>query len=187
MRRLILALLALFVASPAWAQVNYPRISSVTANPAGAATNTTIFRRDMGMDCVFDGTRWLSTLRTTIPLANMDNLAPVTAANHWLRGVNPFTGQYALWAESVRFSTLTDIATSAANYRTFTLKANPSNATLASGLSTQNDAQFVWAAKTATINAVIASTDIEFEAYGSATGTPSSYASAAIVARVICP
>lgn len=68
----------------------------VTANPAGPATNTEIFRSDRGLDFYYDGTRWLSkqVFGATMGVTDTGTTFPISATGGAYRGGNIWFGIY---------------------------------------------------------------------------------------------
>lgn len=155
-----------------------------TSFPGSPASGDTIFRTDRGIDYYWDGTRWLSTQLFSYTIAAQDALNPATATNQFNRAANPFFGVYAIYVEKLSIGMLNS-AVVASNYRTFVLKSNPADTTLASGIVTSGHTQNVWTGISTTVNAVVPSTECEFDLYGSPTGSPVTYVAAAITYRLI--
>lgn len=73
-----------------------PSPASGAAFPGSPATNSRVFRTDLGMEFYYSGTRWLSTQALTLPFAQVS--ATVTSLAF---APVPFFGAHSLWLETL--------------------------------------------------------------------------------------
>lgn len=70
-----------------------------TSFPASPPTGSRYFRTDLGMEFYYNGTRWLSTQRITIPISNTEHVAFPYAASVSVAHRATFGNDFDLWLE----------------------------------------------------------------------------------------
>lgn len=151
-----------------------------TAFPGSPAAQDRFFRTDLLLDCVYDGTRWLSQneyLATMIPEA----LLPYTTSIYVARGA--LRGDISVYLTKFRAPTLVVAPNNGSNYWTVKVLDASGAVTLAQ-ISTAATTAGVWTAGNVTVNTVDA--DIMFNVTVTKTGAPGAlYAPVGLYYRLI--
>lgn len=93
-------------------------IANGTAFPASPTVNQRFFRTDLGLDCYYDGTRWLTVGLTTHGFVVTNTLMPISASvNDNLQAVVD-NGASGIWLERIVVNTYVSTTNNASNYWT---------------------------------------------------------------------
>lgn len=161
-----------------------PGVPSGTGFPGSPSTGDHFYRTDRNIQYYYDGTRWLSTQLFTLPIANQETLLPITATGQAYAG-NPWWNEYDIYVLKGKVS-ITNTATTAANYFTFQFAKIDGTASNIGGTTTsQGDTQNQLTGHEITINAVSASTVDGFQLGYTETGAASAYILGSLQYRLV--
>jgi hypothetical protein len=145
-----------------------------TANPGSPATNDRFFRTDLGLEIMYDGTRWLTTTLYQCALPFADALPPISATGTAHRVALPLLSTYTIrvidyWAG---FFVSGGTALSGSHKWVCDLKIAVTGTALGT-ININSGASSVWRQGTAlAINTNVAITEFELEVLSTKTGTP---------------
>lgn len=149
-------------------------IANGTAFPASPTTNQRFFRTDLGLDCYYDGTRWLTVNEYELPLVVGDALMLRTTNGNPVSGsVNP--SQAGVWV--VRWYTRTYVETtnSGTDYWTLQLKSRNSavaSTNVGSSVNTSAIAVGTFASQSVTVGAALAAGALDLTVTVTKTNAP---------------
>lgn len=165
-------------------------LASGTSFPGSPATNDRFYRTDLHVQFFYDGTRWLSdgpALSCAIAAEDVLNGFGGTGATH--RAVNPRYNEFDIYIEKFSFGSVLLGATTSTNYFTARLQTrNAAGAAVdlgASALSTQNDAQAQFFARSANINSVVTKATAWLQTNYTMSGTQTILASTSFTYRLV--
>lgn len=95
--------------------------NSGTSFPANKATGDRFWRTDLGLECYYDGTRWLTTNVYRIDMSVADVLHNTTTAAVFLRATTADT-TYDRWLVSYECTTYVNATNNGSNYYSFDLR-----------------------------------------------------------------
>lgn len=120
-----------------------PRMSAGTVFPTGVSAGYRFFRTDLGFDCYYDGTQWLTIQEYAINFQQPS--ATITGAGSYIIG--PVRQDYAPYITRVTTETIVLGTSNGSNYWTITLRGLTTNYGAAStfhALTTAGNASNVW-------------------------------------------
>lgn len=140
-----------------------------TSFPASKATGDRFWRSDLGLECYWDGTRWVTCQQYTTPFMVQGALVPLTAANSFYAPM--VNGAYDMWLEKIVAATQVAATNDGSNYWTLQFNRYLSGTSLGS-FTTAADSAGTSTAHTITVNAVTGTTDVFMGFSMQKTGTP---------------
>lgn len=155
--------------------------------PVSPVVGQRFFRTDLGLDCYWNGTYWLTVQLYEMGVSGTDTLfptagSPITTARFAIRQ------DYQLWVEKIRVVTFVSTGNTGAVY--WSLEAsrrNAANTSVSLGtVTTQSDTNANWVSKTITINAALAVGTLQVQIVATKVGAPGTlYAPASLGYRLI--
>lgn len=148
-------------------------IPTGTSMPGTPATNDLIFRTDLGLVFFYDGTRWLSLNQYIDGFSHVATDLPISSTQTVFRQGLAAAGVMAIWAETLRVSFFVTGGTAlgASHKWVCSLLTRPGGSTIAT-VNIDSGASDTWRVGSASIGAVVASTEFEMEVVATKTGTP---------------